>query len=119
MAQSKGIQLEFDVPFPDLGFEGNLSLLPYCIHACVYDTPVACSHYSRVEQTHWFCTLYLVSRIVGVPLRSNVVLQPTTHCLINVIEWVCSKRGLIVSPFFFSTPNLNFTFSARVCPDAI
>jgi nucleosome binding factor SPN SPT16 subunit len=45
LAQAKGVRLDFDVPFPDIGFE-------------------------------------------GVPFRAKVYLQPTTHCLINVVEWV-------------------------------
>lgn len=43
----------------------------------------------------------------GVPNRSNVLLQPTSGCLVNLTDWV---MFILLNDNIFSYPNLFFIF---------
>ena len=44
---------------------------------------------SLTKQTIEFDTPYRELGFHGVPFKSTVLLQPTSHALVNLTEWVC------------------------------
>lgn len=79
-------ELEFEVPFRDLGWVneavGNANVRGQCGHPCEL-----VAHAS------------FVYRFQGAPYRSTCLLQPTSSSLVNVTEWVSEQLALSCRQF--------------------
>ena len=64
--------------------------------------------FSAVRKTTSLCIMsnfidVYLARFMGVPSRSTVLLQPTTHCLVNITEQVRNQPAPTQTPFWLVT----------------